>query len=450
MEQKKERGAIFMKFIKRKLPAVLLAAAMLVVWSVPVFAAESSLAAEESLLDIVRPYVHNVDEAVSRGAFSHMLVKAANLPHKDTEKSKTLPPDLGDAWYKDSVLILWEKDIMKGAPDGKVYPDNPVTVREAKALVARTLGVPDQVIFEAEGTAGSGLDRELYSFVRQYFEDDDKSRISVKKAAEILSDIFGVDEEAEEIILKNQEATGSAKSFRASGAIEAELVYHQEVEGVPASMSYDFFMELSADSKLKQEISMVMPGVSAPLEMTQYMDKDYIYSMIPNQEGTPQWTKMKNISSFAFDDAYIESMKNQTLNFNTELPYKLLGKGTIDGTECWKLAFYATIYDKEELLKTFDSMPGMDGTVKGQLEQSLDIIKSLKFKGIMYIGQEDNMMYGAQIDYDVLLNAEAQAESPVKIESINFIMDIRYSDFGEDIRIEIPQEAIDAEEISLF
>jgi len=379
-----------------------------------------------------------------------MLVNAASLSYKEAEKSQPLPLDLEDTWYKDSVVILWEKNIMKGAPDGNAYPENPITVKEAKTLVARTFGMPDQVIFDAEGAAGSNLERELYLYIERYFEVDDKSEISVKEAANILSDIFGIDEEAQEIILRNEEVTGNAKSFRASGAMEAELVYHQELEGVPTSMSYDFSMEFSADNKIKQEITTVLPGVSTPLKMVQYMDKDYIYTMLANEEGTPEWMKMKNIASFAFDDEYIQSQKNKTLNINTELPYKLLGEETVDDIECYKLAFYARIDDKEELLETFDSIPGMDDASIEQLKQSLDIIENLILKGIMYIGQEDSLLYGSEISYDVFLNTEIQTDSPIKIETMSCIMDIRYSDFGEDINIEIPQEAIDTEEINLF
>jgi len=91
--------------MKRKLPAILLATVMLVIWSLPVFGSEDTLAAEESLLDIVEPYVNDTDEAVSRGAFSYMLVNAASLSYKEAEKSQPLPLDLEDTWYKDSVVI---------------------------------------------------------------------------------------------------------------------------------------------------------------------------------------------------------------------------------------------------------------------------------------------------------------------------------------------------------
>lgn len=436
--------------MKREIPVILVVVAMLVIWSVPAFASEEPLVTQESLLGLVKPYVNNMNEEISRGAFSYILVNAANLSDKETVKDLTLPLDLKDTWYKDAIVVLCGKNIMIGAPDGNTYPENPITVLQAKTLIARIFGIPDEVIFETDSKGENDLEKRLYSYIEGYFKGDAESKISVNDAAGILSDFFGVDEEAKGIILRNEEVTDNAKSFRASGTMETELVLDQEIDELPSKMNFDFSLEFSMDNKIKQEITGVVPNLPMPLKMVQYMDKDYIYTMVVDEEGTPQWMKMKNFVSFAFDDEFMEAKKNETLNIDTDLPYKVLGEETIEGIKCYKLAFYTRIDDKDELLKIFDCMPGMDDANKELMKESMDIIENLILKGIMYIGQEDDMLYRSEISYDIFFNEELQTDSPVKIKMMNYIMDITYSDFGEDIKIEIPQEAIEAEEIDLF
>lgn len=434
--------------MKKKVLALLLVATMLVIWQVPAFADEKPLVTGESLLDIVKPNIQNLDGDISRGVFSYILVNAAKLSDSVTVKSSTLPLDLKDVWYKDAIMILWENGIMKGAHDGNVYPEDPITLLQAKTLVARTFGISDEVIFNKVAITKNDIDQELYSFIAGYFKGNDNDHLSVKDAAKVLSDVFNVDSQAKDIILKSDEATKKAKSFKTTGNIEIGIGLSQQDSAIPTKVNLEFSSEFSADNKIKQEMNGIVPGLNTPISMTQYIDKDYIYTMMTGQKGEPQWMKVKNPVPFAFDDEFMESKKNEMLNVDVELPYKVLGEETIDGKQCYKLGFYTRINDANELLKTFDAIPGMDDTTKELLEESAKVIENLLFRGIMYIGEEDYLVYRTEISYDIALNDEVQKDSPNKIKSMGFTMDMNYSDYGKDIKIEIPKAAMDAEEIA--
>lgn len=92
----------------------------------------------------------------------------------------------------------------------------------------------------------------------------------------------------------------------------------------------------------------------------------------------------------------------------------------------------------------------MDDSIKELMKESLNIMDKIILKGIMYIGKEDNLLYKSDLSYDIYLNEEMQADSPIKMEVMSFDMYMNYSDYGEEIIIEIPQEAIDTDEIDLF
>src|SRR5690606_28457564 len=124
-----------------------------------------------------------------------------------------LPSDLKDTWYKEAVIALVKKGIMQGAPDGKIYAEAPIKLGHAKILVARTLDI----------SSSEGLDLQLKSWLDKLFIGDDLQNLKAKDAAKLLSDIFGKDEKAQELILKSDEATNKAKSFRMNGDISVKM-----------------------------------------------------------------------------------------------------------------------------------------------------------------------------------------------------------------------------------
>ncbi|HHY13519.1 MAG TPA: S-layer homology domain-containing protein [Thermoanaerobacterales bacterium] len=439
--------------MKKKLIGILLVVIMVISCAIPVLAGEEPPIENESLLDIIKPHVNSVDDEISRGAFSYLLVNAINMQVEDIKEDIALPRDLDDEWHKDAILTLWKEGIMKGVPGGNTYPNDSITVLQARTLVARTYGIPDEVIFGDISERENGLDERLYSYIESYFVGDADGKISVKEAIDMFSGFFETDEVADEIMIKNEEITNVIKSFRVSGNLGVEMVLAGEIdEEVPPMMDFEFIMELSSDNKIKQKYVGNVPELPIALEMTQYMDKDYIYTAISDEEGTQQWMKMKNFVAFVFDEDFIDEKKNEMFYMDTDLvtSYKLFGEKNIDGNECHELVFFTRIDNKEKLVEVYEAMPGMDDSIKELMKESLNIMDKIILKGIMYIGKEDNLLYKSDLSYDIYLNEEMQADSPIKMEVMSFDMYMNYSDYGEEIIIEIPQEAIDTDEIDLF
>ena len=154
---------------------------MVITCVIPVMAGEEEPAENESLLDMLKPHVNDVDDEISRGAFSYLLVNAINIPMEEIKEDIALPRDLDDKWYKDAILTLWKEGIMKGVPGGNTYPNDSITVLQAKTLVARAYGIPDDVIFGDINSRGNSLNERLYTYIESYFAEEDDSKISVKE-----------------------------------------------------------------------------------------------------------------------------------------------------------------------------------------------------------------------------------------------------------------------------
>ena len=56
-------------------------------------------------------------------------------------------------WYAGAVKALYDRNILRGFAD-KVYPDASITGIEAVALVARTLGIPEDVVAQGQEING--------------------------------------------------------------------------------------------------------------------------------------------------------------------------------------------------------------------------------------------------------------------------------------------------------
>jgi hypothetical protein len=166
---------------------------------------------EENLLKVIPDSYLNTadpDAVLSRGAFAAMLVKAAGIPESGMTENQGLPPDLATGeWYSGAVKALYEKNILQGFPDKKIYPEKPITGIEALALVARTLGLPEGVaapIGELRDIAGDHWGYELYSWLVKEgltLKDMDIFKpIGPGDAAKLLVKVFGTDREARDIV----------------------------------------------------------------------------------------------------------------------------------------------------------------------------------------------------------------------------------------------------------
>lgn len=428
-----------------------LVAVMVISWCVPALAQEEAIVndvTEESLINLVKPYIDDSQSEITRGAFVQMLAKAANIPEEEVSNVENLPKDLKkDARYAKAVAALWEKGILKGAPDGKAYLDNPVKNIEAKIFIARVWDIPEKLIFSKEASAEKTLDLQLLSWIEEYFAKIDKSTLKVSDAAKILSDIFKTDEKASTIVEDSNEKNKDIKSLKVKGDMTLNLVIKPEIPKKPTGINAKFNSEFSKDKKVHQVINTTIPLIDKPISVEQYMDKDYIYMNVPEDEETTKWVKMKNPISEIFDEKFIASNQDVLKNLDIKTPYSILGTEELEGKKVYKIAFYSRVADMSQFAKIFGNM--MDAESQKMLEQAYDMIDSMFVKGIVYMGVEDELVYKADMAYSIVLGDLGldNKEIPFELDSIKANMKFNYYDYNSDIKIDIPEEAKNAEEI---
>lgn len=107
---------------------------------------------------------------------------------------------------------------------------------------------------------------------------------------------------------------------------------------------------------------------------------------------------------------------------------------------------YARIDDFDQLLKKM-SVLGI------QQDQSLEavnnIIKSMSMRGINYIDVESGLPNKVNMNMVISLNEEIQQDSPAIMKAMQMDMNYDYYDYNADIKIQIPEEAKNAEEQDL-
>ncbi|HHV82718.1 MAG TPA: hypothetical protein GXX43_03510 [Tepidanaerobacter syntrophicus] len=443
----------------KKVCTLFLAVTMLFVSAVPALAADNNaqeaasatkpLITVENLLDIAKT---PEDESLSRGAFAAMLVYAADIPTSEIDESENLPSDLdAGAWYAGAVKALWDRNILNGFA-GNAYPERPITGMEALALTARMLGIPEDVISEGSGNSSDeeSVDYELYSWIidQNFTQKNINSTDELKAgdAASLLVNVFGIDEDAKSIIDMANEKSKDIKSFRADGDMQIRMdmsAGDTSMEGLEVASTLN--MEYTKDA-YHQKMTQTIKGLEESIDLEQYIDKDYIYTLTDTGEGEAEWTKMKNFMPMLFDEDFLTQQQDWAKDIEDIASYKLLGKVTIDGKEYYKVATYSRL---EDLSKIFSAIPGFSEEEIPGLEEAENIVKFIAVRGINYVSVEDGLTSKAKASATALFNEDAQKDSPLAVKALEMSMNYNYHDYNADIEIEIPDEAKNAEEVNL-
>lgn len=454
----------------KKMWVLALIVALALSLSVPVFAQEplqtqevQELTVEDVLkvLPVSSMDLSSPNAVLSRGDFAAMLAYAAGIPSSKVSDVSKLPSDLkADAWYAGPVMALHERNILKGYSDKKIYPENKITGIEAMALVARTLGIPESA--PAPDTSVEGINEDhwgfaLYSWLEKEglaLENVDIAKpVHPDSAAKLLVNIFGTDKEAKAIVDESNAKSKDLKSMRIKGTMSLKMNM-ESTDGTPIPISTEatFNSEFSKDMVIHQTIETVLPdeknpGATQKVNIEEYMDKDYIYMLVPDKNGTEKWTKVKNPVSVVFDKDFISQQQEMLKGFDGLVHYRLLGKETMDGKQVYKLAVYSRIDDMSKLMSMLGS--SMGDQEKQALGTVNNLLKSIYIRGIIYMGVDDSLVYNADLDANILMNTDEQTESPVVINSMDIEMNYNYYDYNADINIKIPEEAQKAQEIDL-
>lgn len=414
---------------------------------------------EDSVLGVLPESIES-NAALSRGAFAAMLAYAAGIsPAKDINPGE-LPQDLeADAWYSAQIMALYKRNILKGYPDKKIYPENPITGIEVIALIARTLGVLE--FSPARDVSLDGIQKNhwgytLYSWLEKeglgFGIEDVTKPIKPDEAARILVYVFGTDKEAKAIVDEANARNKDVNSMRAKGTMSMNMnMATSDGSILPVNTDATFNSEISKDMILHQTMEASVPNIASSgdaqkVVIEEYMDKDYIYLLTDGQDGQKKWMKMKNPVPMAFDKQFISQQQEMMKGFEGMVHYRLLGKETLDGREVYKMAVYSRI---DDMVKLFDMLGSIGEQKKQTLGAANNIIKSIYMSGVMYMGVEDKLVYKAEIAAMISMDTEKQKGSPVVISSMEMEASYDYYDYNADISVKIPDEAKNAEEINL-
>ncbi len=440
----------------KKVSVWFLVLAIFLLFVTPAFAQDDTVAEEhttsisvESLLQIAKV----TDNNLSRGAFAAMLTHAAKIPVGEIKEGIDLPMDLnGESWYAGAIMALHDRDILRGYAN-KVYPDASITGIEAVALVARTLGIPEDVA--AEGTQVNGIKKEhwgyeLYSWMVKENLTSENIDLAInlepETAAGLLVNVFGTDEQAKSIMDEANEKNKDIKSFRAKGNMALKMdMTGTDIPELPMEFDVTYYMEFNREV-LHQKMNTTLFGMEQSMAMEQYIDKNYIYTSTATGEGEIQWIKMKNFMPVLFDENFLSQQQDWAKDIEDLTYYRFLGKENIDGKDFYKIAMYARIDDFDQLLKKMSVL----GIQQDQtLEAVNNIIKSMSMRGINYIDVKSGLPNKVNMNMVISLNEEIQQGGPAIMKAMQIDMNYDYYDYNADITIEIPEEAKNAQEQDL-
>jgi hypothetical protein len=130
------------------------------------------------------------------------------------------------------------------------------------------------------------------------------------------------------------------------------------------------------------------------------------------------------------------------------LHYKLLGTAEIGGEKVYEIAFYGRVDDWQKFLSAaFGQLPGAEEMQKS-LGAGADMIDSLSFWGISYLGTADYLTKKADYSMVITYAPKFQGEE-FPIQALQFTIQADEYSYDPNIRVEVPEEALKAPVLEL-
>lgn len=422
----------------------------------------------------VFPQAPDLNEPVTRGAFGAMLAKAANLPAVRGQVYRAKDVDPG-SWYAPALASLEERGIMVGYPDGTLRPGQPVTGAEAAVMVSRTLG-----LFGTTGHPEAGPLKPdhwaslLYNWLMNQglvsAQSNPEGTLTVGEAADFLARVFGSDPRAVEVIEQSRRAQADVKAMHAKTRMDMILQPRAGMANqVPIlSGSGEMSMEVVFPATMHLVARWRFETTGGPstkdeqklpeLEMEQYLVGGKIYmKMTDPATGKADWMRLPEGATPDLEALMKESLEASKLSggripeeLKPYFHYQLLGTTEKDSRKMFEIAYYGRIDDLAAFFKL--AIPeSMRGTLDGpQFERSLaeagKLIKSISYWGRDYIDADDYLPYGGELK-TVLSFADRFQDEVVPFELIEVRTRVEKFTYGDQIKIELPPEALQAREM---
>ncbi len=398
---------------------------------------------------------------LTRGKFAVMLVQAANMEAIQDEGA--------------AARLLVEKGILRGYPGGDLKLDRGVTRLEATVLVGRTLGLKDGIgvpewINTPEDVAGKlpqehwGYD--LYSWISRLglVEGDPHGVLTEAQGAEFLSKVFTSDARAKDILNKVKEKERELMEnfgLRTGMKCSMKMIARPGVEGAEKIPQVEgrvyAVQEMVWPDRIHQTttVSVNIPGEEQQ-EFTSemYFVDGKMYQQMPDPDtGKLTWYRYPEdmLPNIGVMEQIIKQAAEQTQAVPPELEefihYQMLGTKEIDGEEVYEIAFYGRVDDFEKFVKAAMNRFGSGEQLQQFVNQAAQIaeqmLDSLSYWGIQYVDVDEYVTRGMQSAF-LITYAEEFAGTPVPIEAMEMAMEMEKYEFSDEIKVEVPEEALNA------
>ncbi|MDK2817247.1 MAG: hypothetical protein PWR22_1876 [Moorella sp. (in: firmicutes)] len=410
-------------------------------------------------------------KTLTRGEFAALLARAAGIQVKaDTAGTR------GDAWYSPAVMVLKEKGVIRGYPDGGLHTDRPVTLLEAAVMASRVLGLPDGV---AAPDINGSLGQESWGYTPYAWlvrvgllqpGQDAAAILTVDEGVAFLARVFGSDPEAEKIVQAAKQAQAKVKDVKFAGSMaisvrlrsgvagEAPAIFSMQGNIMQGNIESEFSYPLSLHQKVEMTLRLPvekLPGKDLPaggkmqITMEQYLVDGTMYQKVeaPGMEK-PQWMKLPK-GALPDLEALVEQSRNSAglpPGLKDSFHFRYLGEGIENGHKVHRIAYYGRIDDWQALIKALPG--GLTTEMEQALNQADGVLKSISFWGVEAVGVEDNLTYASEMT-GLVAFADKYQEEIVPLETMTINVKVTDYRYNSGVKIQVPAEALAAPEISL-
>lgn len=352
---------------------------------------------------------------LTREEFAVQLAQAANYPNAASLPTK-LPPDLSATDpAAPAVLALMDNGVLKGYPDGRIGPTDPVTYLQAMAMIGRSLDLPETA--PAPGQTVDHLTTDswgynIYSWLEQQnlgLQDlSPNTPLTADQGTALISQVFGTDQKALDLLQSFQSTQSSVQTFSADITDQTSLVPSATyaattTELLPGDLGLTAHLDLVMPDQmaLKATIQLKPPGQSQPvsLPMDMYIVPEGVYlGRTPPSGGPEQWLKMPGqLSAPMLKQLKQGAMEPVPTDPVSLFHYRLIGQKTVGGVSGDEIAFYGRVSDITSLLpaNATSTMPPDDASPSGPIS----------FHGVLVIDPNTKSLLEAEITEAISLKS---------------------------------------------
>lgn len=392
------------------------------------------------------PAIAAEETQTTRGEFFNLIAEVVGAD--DAQSDQTLPTDVAsDSPYANSVLVLIEKEILAGYPDGTVKPEEPIQTDHATFLLARAIGVADQdAIAYLNEKYGIELDQSM---------DVEAAKQAVAKVLKNDSEGLKTDPEVLDLVKRSTQKQLEQESFRAE--ID-QLLTFQFSEDAPAEI-FDFIGDIQMTSVMDYHLKdgMYMKTTVELNEgedladiidfgMEQYLVPSGMYmKMADAVTGEEEWIVFDDEELFDFEE--LQEMQQANLNFldqldNQSFVYHHEGEELLDGQQTYKIGMSGKISSMSELLEMMEAIiPSDQGIdITEMIDEVEELITGATISSTTWLDQETLLPVRIEMNMEL-----GYASSPfMPIESMGIQMNMNVFDYNKVESITLPEEAKDA------